>query len=433
MKLSEKFDIFYQKHFVAHLLRDQYFAVQVLADFDPELFTDDTLRLATTIGKEFYQDNGAVPDFLFLSHIASLRDQKLLPERLYASLVGLWNELASLALSNRQYLLDEYDRFLKHMKYMTLLPSVIDVVQAGRIEEADELLNELITFRPSSANNLGRFYNADMVSRLDRRSHDSEQRLWTLIPPIDKCLRGLLRGELGVWQSQRSSIGKSAALGFLARSFLLQGYNVLLITLEMSEDMYEDRLDQTIGGVRSDGLEDTDRIASRIRSLLSRGGKCVIKHFPMYSATVDDLARFTERLEAVHNFRPDAILLDYADLLRPSSAGAKNGSTYEAGKDVYANLVGWIQREQFACWTAMQSGRGAMLETTADQQHAGESIAKMQIADIVLSINRSKEEEEQGLTRIHVVKARNDKARYDIVFPTELERMQFWSPRDMVE
>jgi hypothetical protein len=81
-------------------------------------------------------------------------------------------------------------------------------------------------------------------------------------------------------------------------------------------------------------------------------------------------------------------------------------------------------------WTGLQSGRDAAKEKHADQQHAGGSIAKIQIADVVLSINRTPEEQVNGLTRIHIVKAREDKARFDVCFPTDFNRMQFWNARN---
>lgn len=79
-------------------------------------------------------------------------------------------------------------------------------------------------------------------------------------------------------------------------------------------------------------------------------------------------------------------------------------------------------------WTASQSSRGAMSAASADQEHMGGSVAKTETADLVLSINRNSDEEEQGIMRLHVVKARNDAARYDIIISSDLNRMAFWIP-----
>ena len=432
MNLSDVFDVRFQKSFVAHLARDNEFTLRIGDEFDAELFEDETLQLIARIADDFNKEFGSVPGDLFFSHVESLYKQQAITEPAYHAVAAIWPDLLALDLNNRQYLLNRYDKFLKHLQYQKVVPDALEDVKRGNFENAEKLLHDLITYRAVKKNDMGRLYTDDVSERVYRRMNEDTDRFWTYIPPLDMRVDGLRRGELGVWLSQRSSGGKSAALAFLARSFLLQQKNVLIVTLEMSEEAYEDRLDMAIAAVSRDRLTDAVRISERVGSLLRRGGRLKIKQFPTSRASVQDLERYVKTVESVENFRPDAILLDYADLLRPIGKSG-GGSLFEKGQEIYEELRGWIVEEEFACWTASQSNRAAMQASVADQEHVAESLAKIAVADVVLSINRTQEEEQQKVSRLHVVKARNDAARYDITIPTDFETMQFWSQRNFTD
>jgi replicative DNA helicase len=116
--------------------------------------------------------------------------------------------------------------------------------------------------------------------------------------------------------------------------------------------------------------------------------------------------------------------LDYADLLAPERADATE--LYASGADVYNHLRGWLVEDRLVGWTGLQSGRSAMEVTVADQHHTGGSIAKAQIADLIVSINRSPEEETKGYTNLFIVKNRDGPARYSIAIKTDFNRMAFW-------
>lgn len=425
MNLSDVFDVHFQKCFVAHLVRDNAFALEVSDEFDPELFEDETLQIITRVAKDFYVEHAAAPGDLFFGHVDRRKNLGDITQASYDAIASLWPDLLATPLTNRQYLLSKYDEFLKHLRYRNILPDVLEFVKSGKFDDAETALHDLITFRPKKKLELGRFFTDDMEDRLARRMQSEKSRFWTLIPELDKRIDGLKAGELGVLQSQRSSAGKSACLALFARSFLMQEKNVLIITLEMDEEAYEDRLDMAFAAVTRDQLLESNRISTRIRTILNRGGRLKIKQFPTGRATVRDLEKYVRTIESCEGFRPDVILLDYADLLKSKEKGL-----YERGKDIYESLRGWAGEEGFALWTATQSSRSALSSTTAEQEHMSGSVAKTETADLIISINRSAEEEEAGVTRLYIVKARNDASRYELTIRTDFSRMLFYLPND---
>ncbi len=423
--LRTLFDAHFQKSFLAFVVRDSDFLEKVVRDLDRNLFDDDYAQHVVGAVLEFHKTNAAAPDKLIYQVIGRYLQSGLLKDETHQLIVALVADLFKIPLQNKVYILSEFDKFLRYSVFETKLPLIVEDVRKADFDKAEEKLREIFTYKPSLSNTLGTFYDDDVGSRNARREQEASHRLWTLIPPLDRLVPGLAKGEIGVWQSQRSSAGKSAALAFLAKSFALQGKNVVIFSLEMSEQSYEDRLDQVVSGLDRKGLKDTERARVRIQGLLKHGGRIVVKCFPMYGTRCSDLRAHCRMLESLKGFRPDAVLIDYADLLAPETKALRD-DLYGTGAEVYAYWRGWMHEEGLVGWTGMQSGREAMKERFADQAHAAGSIAKIQIADVVLSINRTPEEEANNNTCIHVVKARQSKARFDINFPSDFDRMQFW-------
>lgn len=423
------FDIHFQKHFVNHLLRDSDFLEQTIHDLKPELFSDETIQRVVRVVQNFYMDNRSAPNTLVFRKLDDWKLQNLLNEDTHKVLTSYIDDLFAMPLQNRSFLLQEFNRFLRtQMAKSTMLPFV-EHVKKGEFEKAEELMRKLFTFRPSRDTDLGSRFTEDPDTRIFRRQNTDHVKTYTLIPELDVVLDGLRGGELMVWQSQRSSAGKSAALVHMARSAVFQGKKALVYVLEGTKEAWEDRLDQCIAGLTKDGLLDRSALQLHLTKMMDFGGDLWIKQFPMYRTKVSDLMKHQEMLENVHGFHPDVVIVDYADLLAPETASLR-GDLHALGAEVYGNLVGWLQEKNMCGHTGLQSGRSAMEETHADQQHTGGSIAKAQIAHVIVSLNRTAEEHQKGITNLHVVKNREGAARMDISINTDFSRMQFWKRRE---
>lgn len=419
------FDAHFQRSFLAFMLRDSEFLERVVRDVTHEMFSDEYGKRIVTSCKEFFATHRAAPNTLIFSLFGQYLQAGLIKQDLHDLCTKFADDLFAIPLQNKGYLLGQFEKFLKHRLFEVALPKVVDLIRKADFETAESELKNVFLFKPTSANSFGTEFNANVEERSARRETEEKSRFWLLIPPIDRHIRGLRRGEIGVWQSQRSSAGKSCALAHCAKAFAMQGKNVVIFTLEMGEHAYEDRLDMAISGLSRDGMKDTERLRVRIQGMLRHSGRILVKSLPAYTTRCSDLRAHCRMLESLKGFKADAVLIDYADLLAPETPELR-GDLYATGAEVYSYWRSWMQEDDYVGWTGMQSGREAMKEKHADQGHSGGSIAKAQIADVVLSINRTPEEEVNGLTNVHIVKAREDKARFSITFPTDFNRMQFW-------
>lgn len=423
---SSPFDARFQMHFLAHLVRDGEFLKRVYADVTPDVFDNEYGQRVVRLARAHFEEFSAPLNDLAFSILDKQRDQGHLSKDLHANLSEFVDKLFECKLSNRDYLLAEFDTFTKNQLFVRNVPLASEAIRVGEFEKAESLLSQVFRHKSVSKVDLGGIFSFDPDDRIRRRLQDDGKRFWWLLPDIDKRVKGLKRGELGVLQSQRSSGGKSAMMTYLTRQFAFQGAKILIITLEMDVESYEDRLDQCICGLVDGELTDRQKLVSKLRKLI-RFGDCIwIKQFPGGTSTVDDLKEFKTLLVNSTGFIPDVLILDYADEL--TVKGATPDSSFETGKQIYSSLRGWAIEDQLAIWTGMQSNRGALEAGVADQEHTGGSLAKAQIADLIVSLNSTKEEAEQGLLRLHWVKNRRGQARFDTVIKADFARMNFGAP-----
>jgi len=413
------FDDHFQKNYVAFLLRDPVFFGRVHSDVTADLFTSTQAQKVVRIILGFAEEHHAPPGELIYTELENLQKHAVMSEQDLAPLKRYIKELLSLDLHNQSFLLQEHDKFMGYQRLVEVFPKFSNAMKDGDYEQANTLLTNLVT-RTSKYSDLGNFFSDDPSERIERRGREDGERFLLGIPELDATIQGLKRRQIGVWLSQRSSAGKSAALIHLTKWFVMQGKQVLCVTMEDTKEDFEDKLDMCVSGVHTEGLRDGEVIRAAMRRWFRREGRVHIAEFP--PSKISELRAYAAYLKQVHNWIPDAVILDYAGLCKPEISGS---NSYDTGDQVYSALSTWAKEEDCIIWTASQSGRGAMEAVHADQQHTAGSIAVIYHSHLVISINRTSQEQSDGLTNLHVVKNKNGQARFDKVIHSDFDRMHF--------
>lgn len=125
--------------------------------------------------------------------------------------------------------------------------------------------------------------------------------------------------------------------------------------------------------------------------------------FPSNAANVRDVLGALDSLEYTENFIPDAIFIDYADLLRsedPRIIGR------EAIDLTWRSLKGMASEKKALVVTVSQSNRGSSEKSLLKESDTAEDIRKLAHVDVMLSLNQTEAEKEQGIMRIGVLEHR---------------------------
>jgi len=203
-------------------------------------------------------------------------------------------------------------------------------------------------------------------------------------------------------------------LTFLGATALRLGLNVLHYTFELSEAAVGRRYDSNLCDIdSSDVIENKFSILEKYQSM--KLGRLIIKEFPPNFATIYTLRSHIERLD-VKGFKPDIIIIDYADIMRSSR---QYDSLRHELKLVYEELRGFASEKHVGIWTASQSNKDGANAEIVDLGNMSEAYGKAMVADIIVSLSRKAHEKASGFGRLFI--AKNRAGRDGIVYPIKID------------
>lgn len=214
--------------------------------------------------------------------------------------------------------------------------------------------------------------------------------------------------------------GKSLWMQNFAVKSADAGYNVLYITLEMSERKVMKRL----GAMRLkipindyDAVsKDTDMIKKRIKALgnIKEGGdifekkvgKIYSKFWAAGTATISDFDYYLQKLKDKKDIKIDLIIVDYITLVAaPKGVGADN--LYTKGKALAEGLRALGAKYKCPVITGVQVAKDAWNSSDITLESVPESKAIAETADTFFAIIRTEEMKRQNLYRFKLLKQRD--------------------------
>ena len=115
-------------------------------------------------------------------------------------------------------------------------------------------------------------------------------------------------------------------------------------------------------------------------------------------------------------FVPSVIMIDYADIMRSTR---QFDSLRHELKLIYEELRNLAGEMNIPIWTASQSNKEGSEKDVVGLTNMGESYAKAQVADVVLTLSRKETEKATGVARLFV--AKNRAGRDGILFPVKID------------
>jgi len=132
-----------------------------------------------------------------------------------------------------------------------------------------------------------------------------------------------------------TGVGKSLFMCHVASSALVQGFNVLYITMEMAEERIAERIDANLLNVPIDQLDkmSKDMFTTKVKDISRKTtGKLIIKEYPTGSAHSGHFRALLNELKLKRQFEPDLIFIDYLNICASSRmkgmGGAINSYSY---------------------------------------------------------------------------------------------------------
>jgi replicative DNA helicase len=424
------YDEEFQESLLALMVRDSSFLIQNLDVLNPNYFESETHRIVAKIVVEYAGQYKRTPTRVSLRNL--IQDYAIVMnygEDWVGDLTTKVEELYNVELSDGSYLREKVSKFGRTQSVKVALLQTIDLMKNdGDLDEAQRLL--LRSFSAGSqSGNLG--YNFHEKPRevlkeiLASTHYDLKRKVSTGFPTLDNYMwGGLGGGEVCMWVAGTGK-GKSIMLTNLGASAVLASKKAVVeYSLELDEDDMKLRYLSRLTGTRVYDLlakkldKDYERQMNALESM-----KYYLKlvHFSPRSIGVNGIRSHLTKLMILDEVEIGLLIIDYLDLLRPSSPKM---DPYEALGETTLELCALAQDLKIPIHTASQVNRGGSTKAILGLEDVGDSWKKVENADVVLTLASSKKEFEQGFIRIGAPKIRRMRDRFpDIVCHAEYERM----------
>ena len=187
-----------------------------------------------------------------------------------------------------------------------------------------------------------------------------------------------------------TGVGKSLAMCHMASANLLNGENVLYITMEMAEEKIAERIDANLLNVPLDQLYDVpkdlyDKKINRLRE--KTVGKLIIKEYPTACAGSANFRHLLNELKIKRNFVPDIVYIDYLNICsssRMKQGGSVNSYTYI--KAIAEELRGLGVEFNVPIVSATQTTRGGYDNSDVGLTDTSESFGLPATADLMIAL-----------------------------------------------
>ena len=264
---------------------------------------------------------------------------------------------------------------------------------------------------------VGHDYIQDSDDRYDFY-HRKEEKIPFDIEYLNKITKGGLPNKTLNIALAGTGVGKSLFMCHVASSVLLQGRNVLYITMEMAEEKIAERIDANLLDIPIQQLTSPlltkEKYSSKLLQLKQKTqGKLIIKEYPTASAHVGHFKALLNELSMKKGFSPDIIFVDYLNICASARYKGTIVNSYTYVKAIAEELRGLAVEFDLPIVSATQTTRAGFGSSDPDLTDTSESFGLPATADLMLALISNEEMEELGQIMIKQLKNRyNDPTMY---------------------
>jgi archaellum biogenesis ATPase FlaH len=340
---------------------------------------------------------------------------------------------------DEQWLLDTTEKWCKDRAiYLALLDSVKIADGKDKARSKDSIPSILSdALAVSFDDHIGHDYISDSESRYDFY-HKKEDKIPFDLELFNKITKGGLPNKTLNVALAGTGVGKSLFMCHMASSVLLQGRNVLYITLEMAEERIAERIDANLLNVNIQDITNLSKNSyeSKLAKLAEKTrGKLIIKEYATASAHVGHFKSLLNDLALKKGFKPDMIFIDYLNICASSRYKGTLVNSYTYVKAIAEELRGLAVECNVPIVTATQTTRQGYGNSDVELTDTSESFGLPATADFMFALISTEELESLNQIMIKQLKNRyNDPTAYKrFVVGIDRSKMKLYNVEDSAQ
>ena len=391
-----------------NLIHNDEYARKVLPFLKEEYFTERFDKILFREIYHFITKYNNLPTKEALS--IELNNRKDVNETEYKTITDILGTLNKEQI-DQKWLVETTEKFCKDRAIHNAILGGIQILDGKDKAHSPEYLPEMLSqaLSVSFDQKIGHDYLTETKERYDFYKR-KEERLELDLDFFNKITRGGIPSKTLNICLAGTGVGKTMFMTHIASSILLQGRNVLYITLEMAEERIAERIDANLLNVGMSDLEELpyQMYETKINKLQSKTtGKLIIKEYPTASAHTGHFKNLLNELALKKSFKPDILFVDYLNIAASArfKAGA-NVNSYTYIKAIAEELRGLAVEYNIPVFSATQTTRGGYVSSDVGMEDTAESFGLPATADFMFALISSEDLEQKNQILIKQLKNR---------------------------
>jgi len=392
---------------LSNLVFNSEYSRKVLPFIRQDYFNDHSYKIIFLEVHEYITQYDALPSLNALG--IECQERTDLTEEQFKEVLEVLNVLSD-EEADLDWLVDTTEKWCQERAiYLSLMESV--KIADGQDTKRDkgaipQILSEALGV--SFDQNIGHDYVENAGERFEFY-HKKEEKIPFDLEFFNKITKGGLPNKTLNIALAGTGVGKSLFMCHVAASALLQGKNVLYITLEMAEEKIAERIDSNLLNIPIQKLHDLPRVMfdSKIRNLAKKTqGKLIIKEYPTASAHVGHFKALLGELALKRSIKPDIIFVDYLNICASQRYKGSIVNSYTYVKAIAEELRGLAVETNVPIVSATQTTRSGFGSTDVDLTDTSESFGLPATADLMFALISTEELEEMNQIMVKQLKNR---------------------------
>lgn len=330
----------------------------------------------------------------------------------YTVAVDIIPQLFSKEPVDDQWLLDTTEKWCQDRAIYNAIMESISIIDGKHESLTKGALPDLLSKALGVAfdTNVGHDYVDNYEDRFDFY-HKEEDRIPFDLEYFNKITKGGIPNKTLNIALAGTGVGKSLFMCHVAASALVDGKNVLYITMEMAEERIAERIDANLLNVPIDQLPNMSRemFRTKVEDIARKtNGKLIVKEYPTGSAHAGHFRALLNELKLKRQFEPDIIFIDYLNICASSRMKGMGGSinSYNYIKAIAEELRGLAVEFDVPIFSATQTTRSGYSNSDVGLEDTSESFGLPATADLMFALISTEELENMGQMMVKQLKNR---------------------------
>ena len=389
------------------LLHDEEYTRKVLPFVQPEYFEERSDRVIFEEISSYLKDYDGLPTKEVL-HIEIEKRTDLSEDefKLSEQLVGSLEP----SESDSKWMLDTTENWCKERAIYIALMESIKIADGQDDKKQPDAIPSILSdaLAVGFDQHVGHDYIGDSQTRFEYY-HRVENKTPFDLEYFNKITSGGLSDKTLNIALAGTGVGKSLFMCHVASSVLLEGKNVLYITLEMAEEKIAERIDANLLNTNIQDIAELPKstFIKKIDKLAAKtSGKLIVKEYPTASAHCGHFKALLQELKLKKSFEPDIIFVDYLNICASSRyRSAVNVNSYSYVKAIAEELRGLAVECSLPIVSATQTTRSGFASSDPNLTDTSESFGLPATADLMFALIST--EELENLNQIMVKQLKN--------------------------